>query len=190
MSRAYRITVAESASREIVAADEIRSCLELLNVLPPEATAKLLSNELKARGFEETAEGPLQRVTGSVTVTVDTCSGEVRVKVAAKQDATVEAQRNVISWDDVGESGTQTENATREQMKKDLQQKLDKQSEKLQADVSAELERALAELQPELNAIANKVTRDALKAKAATLGSIQSVHENEADGTLTITLEV
>ena len=53
MSRAYRITVKESETRHLKAGDEISTCLEILEILPPEDMATLLKNELKNRGFEE-----------------------------------------------------------------------------------------------------------------------------------------
>jgi leucyl aminopeptidase (aminopeptidase T) len=190
MSRAYKITLNETATRTIVAADEIQSRLELLNILPPEATASLLKEELLKRGFHEAADGVLKRVQGAVIVSVDPCEGTVSVKVSLEHTANVESNREVAVWEDVGPNGQAAAGAAREQMKKELQSRLDRVAERRQADASAALEAALAELQPELNAIVNAVTRDALKAKAASLGTITAVTEDAAAGTLTITLEV
>ena len=53
MSRAYRISVKESETRNLKAGDEISTCLEILEILPPEDMATLLKNELKNHGFEE-----------------------------------------------------------------------------------------------------------------------------------------
>ena len=42
MSRAYRIKVKESISRQVKGSDEISTTLEVLEILPPEAMAELL----------------------------------------------------------------------------------------------------------------------------------------------------
>ena len=57
MSRAYRITVKESETRELRGSDEICTQLELLEILPPEQMADLLKGELKKRAMEVTPIG-------------------------------------------------------------------------------------------------------------------------------------
>jgi hypothetical protein len=88
MSRAYRITLKGS--------DEIRTRLELLDILPPEATAELLREELKSRGFAEHADGTLSRERGGVTVTVDPCSGEVSVTSEVAESVALEADHGDV----------------------------------------------------------------------------------------------
>lgn len=190
MSRAYRITVAESVSREIVAADEVRSRLELLSILPPEETAALLRAELLARGFTENADGSMARKNEKTTVTVDPCNGEVSVKIEAKVAATAEGTRAATGYDDLGAGLAATEAKAREALRKDLDQKIERDSSRLQQEATQELEKHLANLQPELAVIVNKVTRDALKIKAQSLGSITEIHEDEATGSLTIKVDV
>lgn len=190
MSRAYRITVSESVRRDIVADDEVRSRLELLSILPPEETAGLLRTELLARGFEECEDGSLRRTKDSTTVTVDPCNGEVIVKIEAKVVAVVEGKREAVGMEDVGPGIGATEAKAREQLRHDLDRKLDRDREKLQQETTRELERQLAELQPELGRIVNKVTRDALKIQAARLGSVSEIREDEETGSLTIKVEV
>ena len=53
MSRAYRIKVRESLRRTIRAHDRVSTQLELLEVLPPEQMAQLLTEELKGRVYYE-----------------------------------------------------------------------------------------------------------------------------------------
>ena len=190
MSRAYRITVAESVRREIVAADEVRSRLELLAILPPEETASLLRAELLNRDFIANDDGTLSRIKDATTVTVDPCNGDVTVKIEAKSEATAESNRVATAYDDIGKGLAEAEAKTREQLRQDLEKKLDRESARHQQDATRELEKHLAELQPELAKIVNKVTRDALKIKAKSLGSVTEVHEDEASGSLTIKVEV
>src|SRR5437660_3185845 len=106
MSRAYRITVKETLSRELRGADEICTQLDLLEILPPEQMAQLLKDELKERGFAEREDGTMARADGPLTVTVDPCNGEVSVKSEVKEGVSLEATRDATGYDDIpGESG-------------------------------------------------------------------------------------
>ena len=190
MSRAYRITVKESETRELRGADEICTKLELLDILPPEDTAGLLKGALKERGFKEQADGTLTRQDGGLTVTVDPCDGTVSVKSEVAEKVGLEAKRHTSGFDDIGPS----EKAIRERMKGDLKADLDKKAEqeaaRLQAEATEKLEKHLDELQPELGRVVNKVTREALKQKARSLGTVQEIHEDAEAGNLTIKVEV
>ena len=52
------------------------------------------------------------------------------------------------------------------------------------------LEKHLAELQPELSQVVNKITREALKEKAKQMGTITEIAEDAQTGSLTIKIEV
>ncbi len=190
MSRAYRITVRESVSREITAGDAVRTRLELLDILPPEATAGLLREELKARGFREADDGTLTRTGGNVTVTADPCSGELTVEATASDKVKKEGMREAGGYDDVGPGRADIDARAREQLRKDLERQIDREEERLQAQATAELEKHLNDLQPEVGEIVNKVTREALKRKATQMGTITEISEDDKSGSLTIKLEV
>jgi hypothetical protein len=190
MSRAYRISVKEAVTREIKAGDEICTQLELLEILPPEAMGGLLRDELQQRGFTENEDGTLTRVEGDVTVTVDPCNGEVSVKASAEKTVTEQGTREATAWNDVGPGRKSVETQARDQLKKDLDKKIDKEQEKLQEQATAALEKELHDLQPELAEIVNKVTRDALKQKAAQMGTIMEIAEDPNSGSMTIKVEV
>jgi trans-2-enoyl-CoA reductase len=190
MSRAYRITVKETVTREIKAGDEIGTQLELLEILPPEAMGQLLREELKARGFAENDDGTLSRKDGNVTVVVDPCDGEVTVKSEAADTVTVEGSRDATAWNDVGPTRNAVADQAREQLVKDLGKRIDKENEKLQQKATAELEEKLHDIQPELGEIVNKVTREALKQKAAQLGTVMEIAEDDQTGSMTIKVEV
>ena len=57
MSRSYRISVRECVSKVIRAEDRVSTNLEILEVLPPEQMAGLLSDELERRGFRREGDG-------------------------------------------------------------------------------------------------------------------------------------
>lgn len=190
MSRAYRITVKESTTRDIKGSDEICTQLELLEILPPEQMADLLRGELKNRGFDESDDGTMTRKDGKITVTVDPCNGEVAVKSEASETVTLEAKREATTYDDIGPHDTQVRKQVSEQLKRDLEKKAEKESERLQTQATEVLEKHLDELQPELSQVVNKVTRDALKQKAQQLGTVKEIAEDAETGSLTIKIEV
>src|SRR6476619_3344151 len=116
MSRAYRITVKESLTRELKGADEIGTQLDLLEVLPPEQMAQLLKHELKNRGFAEQDDGRMARADGPLTVTVDPCNGEVSVRSEVKEGVNLEAKREATGYDDLGPGERGIRERVREQL--------------------------------------------------------------------------
>ncbi len=60
----------------------------------------------------------------------------------------------------------------------------------MQTDVTDRLEGKLCDLRSELDQVANRVTAEALKIKAARLGQIKQMTEDAQSGSLTIVLEV
>lgn len=190
MSRAYRITVKESLTRELKGSDEIATKLEVLEILPPDQMAGLLAEELKNRGFEEREDGTLVRKDGRVTVAVEPCTGEVTVKSESGETVTLEARRDATGYDDIGPAEKGIRERVRDLIRQDLEKKAERETERLQTQATLELERRLEELQPELGAVVNKVTREALKQKAQQMGTVREITEDEETGNLTIKVEV
>ncbi len=190
MSRAYRITVKESDTRHLKAGDEIGTCLEILEILPPEDMATLLKNELRNRGFAEQDDGTMTRRDGDVTVIVDPCSGEVTVKAEAQETVSQEARRDATGFNDVGPNENNLRDRVRDQLKHDLDKKFEQEQTRLQTKATEELEKHLQEIQPEISQIVNQVTRDALKQKAQQMGTVTEITEDAESGSLTIRVEV
>ena len=190
MSRAYRITVKESETRDLKGSDEICTQLELLEILPPEQMADLLRGELKGRGFEEQEDGTLKRTDGDTTVTVDPCNGEVSVKSVVGEEVTIEVKREATGYDDVGPDQDTIRERVKQQLQQDLNKKAERETERLQGQATEKLEKKLDELQPELGQVINKVTREALKEKAKQMGTVKEVAEDAESGNLTIKIEV
>lgn len=189
MSRAYKIRVKESVSQDLSASDEVCSDLEILEILPDNQMAELLTKELKARGFEE-KEGKLVRTQEGVTVSVDPKSGEVTVKAEKGEKIELETVKEGWGYDDVGPRSSQLRKQLSEQAKADLERRASKQQERLQGEATEELEASLAKVRKELNDAVNAVTREALKQKAAQLGEIKEMSEDPEAGSLTIKVEV
>lgn len=190
MSRAYRIKVKESLTRGIHAEDEITVHLEILEVLPPESMAQLLEAELKNRGFEKEGDKLVRQEKDGVKVVIDPCDGSVTVKAEQQEEVELSATGERTAYDDVGPSSK----AVKEQLKKDLQAELEKRAEqqgdRLQKAATEKLEGKLCDLQGELNQVVNRVTAEALKQKAASMGQIKEISEDPQTGSLSITVEV
>ncbi len=190
MSRAYRITVRESAARIIRAGDHASCDLELLDILPPERMAGLLAQELERRGFRSAGETWVRQDQG-ITVKVDPCRATVTVHAEAEHEVTVEGER--VGW--VGIDSTKTERARatediRRELQRDLQGKADRQRDVLQKRVTDNLEGHLGDVRAELDRAVNRVVAEALKEKAASLGHIKEMTEDALTGSLTIVVEV
>jgi uncharacterized protein YicC (UPF0701 family) len=76
------------------------------------------------------------------------------------------------------------------QLQQELEGKVEQEQTRLQTEATEKLEKHLAELQPELGEVVNKVTRDALKQKAAQIGQVKDIAEDPKTGSLTIKVEV
>jgi len=80
MSDRIAISVRECVNKVIRAEDCVSTNLEILEVLPPEQMAGLLSDELERRGFQRERDGTLVRRGKGTAVTVDPAKGTVTVR--------------------------------------------------------------------------------------------------------------
>jgi FtsH ternary system domain X5 len=189
MSRAYRISVKESLTKDLAASDEICSDLEILDILPREQMAELLRGELKGRGFKEEGD-KLVRNDEGVTVSVDPTCGEVSVKSERADSVELQAQREDWGYDDAGPGQEELRRRASEQLKQDLERRAAQQQARLQTEATEKLEGRLGDVRKELSQVVNRITAEALKRKAASLGQIKEMTEDPESGSLTITVEV
>jgi hypothetical protein len=189
MSRAYRIKVSESLNRLIRASDHVSTQLELLEILPCEVMSELLEQELVSLGFERRGEA-LVREQNGVLVSVDPQTGTVTARIEADQKLQLQREGEANVYDFGSETARQIQDARREQLRKEMEQEADKESQQLQKEVTDRLEAELIDLRQELDQAVNRVTASALKQKAAQLGQIKAMTEDQETGSLTIVLEV
>jgi hypothetical protein len=189
MSRAYRIKVSESLNRIIRASDHVSTQLEILEILPSEAMAELLEQELRGLGFERNGE-VLVREQDGVLVSVDPKTGIVTARIEADQSLKLEREGEANVYDFGSETAKQIQDARREQLRQEMEKDAKKETEQLQKEVTDRLEAELIDLRQELDQAVNRVTASALKPKAAQLGQIKSMTEDQKSGSLTIVLEV
>jgi hypothetical protein len=189
MSRAYRIKVRESLRRVLRAHDRVSTQLELLEVLPAEQMAQLLTEELKRRGFEEKG-GVLVRQRNGVTVRVDPRAGTVTVESEASHEAALVGEKGGRAYDDLGPHAREVQKQLRQQVREQLEKEAEEKAAELQSQVTDRLEREVGDLRRELDQAVNRVTAEALKQKAAQLGQIKEMTEDPQTGSLTIVVEV
>jgi len=189
MSRSYRISVRESVNRVIKAEDRISTQLEILEVLPPEQMAGLLSDQLAEQGYEKEGEVMVKKE-GNLTITVDPNTGTVTVAAEGSEQVKIDQERHGRAYDDIGPHASQVREQLRQEALRDAEKKVEEKTGSLQGKVTDQLEQRLGELRGELDKVVNKVTAEALKRKAASLGQIKEMTEDPQSGSLTIVVEV
>ena len=189
MSRSYRVRVKESANRVLRAEDRVSTCLEIIEVLPPEQMTGLLRDELKKRGFVEEGDKLVRRDKG-VVITVDPETATVTVSAEASQHVELEAERNGSAFDDVGPDAKQVRAGLKKEAREEIDRKAKEKTAELQSKVTDKLEGKLSDVRKELDEVVNRVTAEALKRKAASMGQIKEMTEDPQAGSLTIVVEV
>jgi hypothetical protein len=160
-----------------------------LEILPGEEMAGLLADELERRGFQRKGQTLVRKQHG-VTITVDPVSATVTVQAETQEKIKLEAEKSGWGYDAAGPQERQTRDALKKSMAQDLEQQAKEREAGLQSEVTSKLEGHLGDLRKELDQIANRVTADALKRKAAQLGQIKELTEDPQSGSMTIVLEV
>jgi vacuolar-type H+-ATPase catalytic subunit A/Vma1 len=189
MSRSYRISVRECVNRVIKAEDSITTQLEILEILPPEQMGRMLADELEKRGYRRDGDQLVKEEDG-VVVSVDAKTGEVTVSSQASESTKVEGELHGRAYDDIGPHAGQVRENLREELKRKLEKNVEEKTGSLQSKVTDQLEGKLGDLRQELDQVVNKVTAEALKEKARSMGQIKEMTEDEQTGSLTIVVEV
>lgn len=189
MSRSFKISVKENITRVIRAEDSVSTQLEMLEILPADQMAGLLHDELTQRGFQQ--EGNvLVRHDKGVTITIDPQKGTVTVQAELSEKVHLEGEKEGRAYDDIGPSSKSIREDLKRQLHKDLDKKAEEKEASLQGKVTDRLEGHLGDLRRELDQAVNRVTAEALKRKAATMGQIKEMTEDPQTGSLTIVVEV
>ncbi len=188
MSRAYRVKVSESLRKVIRASDHVSSQLEVLKILPDEDMAVLIAAELEKQGFERDGDNCTREADG-VKITVHLPTATVKVESQAAEEVELKVERSDVTYDDVGPSVEEVRARLKQQAESDLEKSADEKTGNLQKQVTDKLEAELAGIRQQLDTAVNRATAEALKIKAAQLGQIKEIQEEE-NGGLKIVVEV
>lgn len=177
MSRAIQIRVSESVVRTVHVEDGVQSSLEMLPILARERQAELLAAELEKRGFTRDGKVAHRKDPDGIEITVDLESATVTVKLGAEADLseTIERRANVGI-----ERRDDAESQLRDDVMRDLDERLTQRTEALRREVTQRLEKKLGDLRKELDEAVGRATVAALTEKAASLGHIESVVTDDA----------
>jgi hypothetical protein len=186
MSRAYRITVAESLSRHVQVDDGVCSNLEMLPILEKGAMGALLAAELEQKGFERDGDHAVRKEKDGITVKVNVQSGEVAVTAEGHVNLNLETKRTAVVENP---NSPEREKALRAAAQDQLNREAKAEEEALRRKVTAQLEAKLKDLKDELDGVVNRVTANALKKRASELGTVEEIHE-DGSGNMTIKVRV
>ena len=177
MSRAYTL-VRVSRNEHICVDDCLQTSLDVLDVLPATQMAEILAAELQGLGFER--EGlTLRRETDGLEVTVDLEARTITVGATDQLDLALEQTGTT-------RRGPRGEAVVRGVLEQALERRANQVEEQLQRTVTERLEGALADLRQEMDGAVHRATATALKTRAAQLGVVEEITEDEEAGSLTI----
>jgi len=177
VSRAIQIRVSESVVRTVHVEDGVQSPLEMLPILGKDRQADLLAKELEAQGFQRDGNTAKRTDPDGIEITVDLEAATVTVRLGADADLTESIERRAS----VGvERQASAEAALRDDVMRDLDERLKQRTEALRREVTGQLEKKLGDLRKELDDAVGRATVAALTEKAASLGHIESVVQDEA----------
>ena len=183
MSRAYRVRVTESITETVRAEDGVCASLEMLPILAKERMGDLLGAELERRGFRREGGTATRTDPDGTEISVDLATAQVTVKAAGSKEVRKTVDREVVADQDTGGPGRRAaEEHVRQGARAELQQDAARERAKLSAEVTKQLERKVVDLRRELDQAVNRVTADALKEKASSLGHIEEMTEDPNGG--------
>lgn len=186
MSRAIQIRVSESVVRTVHVEDGVQSSLEMLPILAPDRMGELLAKELEEQGFIRDGDKAIREDADGVTIEVDLKTATVTASIRADKKLEESIDRRAS----VGVERQETaERNLRDDVMRELDDRLAARTEALRKEVTGKLEKKLGDLKAELDQAVGRATVAALTERAQSLGNIQSVVEDEA-GNVTIKVKL
>ena len=186
MSRAIQIRVSESVVRTVHVEDGVQSQLEVLPILAPERMGDLLAKQLEDLGFVRDGDTATRSDPDGVVVEVDLKTATVTARIAATREVKESIDRRASV---AVERQAASETVLRDDVMRELDERVAARTEALRKEATANLERKLGDLRKELDGAIGRATVAALTERAASLGNIQSVVEDDA-GNVTIKVKL
>ena len=186
MSRAIQIRVSESVVRTVHVEDGVQSPLEMLPILAPDRMGELLAAELESLGFQRDGDTATRNDADGIVVEVDLKSATVTARIGASSrlEESIDRRASVAI-----ERQAQSETALRNDVIRELDERVAARTEALRKEVTAKLEKKLGDLRKELDGAVGRATVAALTERANQLGNVQSIVEDEA-GNVTIKVKL
>jgi len=186
MSRAYKVQVSESISRHVKVGDGVQSKLEILDILGQDAMREILRQELIGIGFEECEDDVARTDEDGVETRINLKTRAV--DISSRVDEEIKVDVDVEIWGEDDNANIEAHN--RRRVLDGMEKKADAAEAKLREGVTKKLEAKLGDIRRELDQVVNRVTSSALKQKAASMGEIREISENQETGELVIRIKV
>ena len=144
----------------------------------------MLEEELVKRGFS--VEGGIATRTDEqgVTIRIDIDKRKVHVGKREEKDVEVTLTRSIASNQKEADEGM------RDRVRAEAADAIDGQKERERRTFTEQIEKKLGDVRGELDEIVVAVTQQALRRRAAQIGEIQSVEQDESTGSMTIRVRV
>lgn len=175
---------------DVAADDAIEIDVRLLPIIDETALGELLREELVRRGWSRGEDGSLTKRFGEATATLPAGSGTITLAIEGATSVSVDATEEGRG----PEGDAAVEQAVQDRAQKTAERRLDVAAQNARRSLeqrnASELLAAEPDLRKDVNDAVNATTKRALERRAAALGTIESVKENnEGDGyELTITV--
>ena len=189
MSQRYKIRLEDRWRVSAAGSDRVTLELRFLPFVEGARISHLLGQELARREFSHCGGATWEKRIGEHLLSIDaefataTLSGEFSHIV----DASAEVEGTL---DECGDTRELAEAQLREQLEDQLEHAVREEESQKRRELGADLQRELSRLEPELNRIVDAVTIDALKEKAAQLGTIESIDEDRDSGSISLVIEL
>ncbi len=198
MSYPYRVVVTKAVEENVDANDRVVTKITLTPILPKEAMKEVLKGVLEKKGWKERKDGKLEKKgpDGEEQVfDLDemTLTTEVSEKETIRKEKTVEVMGDAWHKEDIEAEKDRLRAKASADLEKRLAVSEDERSQKKQ-----ELEKKIADKiskgedtrKKEVNEALLEVYAEALKKKAASLGSVTSVKEERKNNEYELTIKV
>jgi hypothetical protein len=192
----YRVKVAGGVLCETVCVEkEWRSKVRVLPILEKTEVGKLLADELLASGWSQAGD-VCRKKTDNWDAEFDSLTLDLNMKFREAQQVTVERGETEVSVDSDWAGSTKEEHQRAGEkvlqgiLKSDISQAKAKVAKEFEQKLQDSKDDYFAQVGQEIKEGLNKAHAKALKKKAASLGEIQQIEEDEKSGELTIRVRI
>lgn len=189
MSQTYECKLGESVSHTIEAENEVRHRISMTKILSEDEMKNILKDTLQKEGWEEQEDGTYQ-TTGEdgETLTWDLEESEVTARLEETKE--VGATISVVGSGYCERSAANDAQRQIESERQRVEAKaLDRQRD-IEEDMAKTLEDGEEKRKHKLNDIISQVYGEAVKKKAASLGTVMSVQENNSESKYDLVIRV
>lgn len=198
MSYPYRVVVTKAVEESVDANDRVVTKVTLTPILPKEVMKEVLKGVLEKKGWKERKDGKLEKKgeDGEEQVfDLDelTLTTEVSEKETIRKEKTVEVMGDAWHKEDIEAEKDRLRAKAAADLEKRLAVSDDERAQKkqeLEKKIADKISKGEESRKKELNESLLEVYAEALKKKAASLGSVTSVKEERKNNEYELTIKV